>query len=335
MTENTSRRPMRVGIACNIKTNRDSDAQAEFDEPEAVAGLEAALRAGGFETVILEAAEGFPRKLEAERPDIVFNIAEGMYGRGREAQIPAILDYYGIPYTGSDVAALSIALDKALTKRVAESLGLLTPPYAVIKRGGAFPGGLPFPVLIKPNAEGSSKGISDVSVADGPEELRGLLARAAADYGGDLLAEQYIDGREFTVGIIGNGPDARVFEPMEVIFRKLRGPHKVYSYEVKRNFREYISYQSPPELPGDLTTRMKRGALAVYEALGCLDFARFDFRLSVDGAAYFLEANPLPGLDPDYSDFPIMAGLNGMDYGSLVLSVLNAALKRYGRTALP
>jgi D-alanine-D-alanine ligase len=325
---------LRVGIACNLKTDHSSDQEAEFDEPETVSAIAQALREGGYEPVVLEATERFPQKLEAERPDIVFNIAEGRAGRDREAQIPAILEYYGVPFTGSDAATLSIALDKSLTKELAAARGVPTPASFLLRKGdAALPENVRFPILVKPNAEGSSKGISDVSVAADRGELQELTRRELELYGEDLLAEEYIDGREFTVGILGNGPGIRVFTPMEILYRRLRGRYKVYSFEVKRNYRDYIAYQCPPQLPPELCARMMDEARTVYQALGCLDFARIDFRLAPDGTAYFIEANPLPGLAPGYSDYPMLAGFNGVSYGELVRAVLRCALERSGRKA--
>jgi len=309
--------------------DRCSDAQAEFDEPETIEALRAALQSDGYEVIVLEASEDFPRKLEAAKPNIVFNIAEGVSGRGREAQIPAILDYYGVPYTGSDACALSVALDKALTKRVARGCGVDTPEFRVIPAGErTLPDGLPYPVIVKPNAEGSSKGISDASVAGNPGEL---AERCGGDC--DLLAEQYVAGREFTLGMLGNGADLRVFEPMEIIFTKRRGMYDVYSYGVKKNFREYISYKCPPELPAELIARMKHDAAVIYGVLGCRDLCRADFRLSNEGELYFIEANPLPGLAPGYSDFPMLAAYSGVPYGELIRAILHCALKRYGLKA--
>jgi len=320
-----------VAIACNIKTHSSSDSEAEFDEPETVEAISVALKNGGFETIVLDAGDGFPQKLETAMPDIVFNIAEGRSGRSREAQIPAILEYYEVPYTGSDAATLSVSLDKAMTKRIVQSCGIETPAFCVISNGTLeLPCDLPFPALVKPNAEGSSKGVSDDCVAKDIPRLYELVDRLARDCTGDLLVEQYIDGREFTVGIIGNGHGIRVFEPMEIIYRKLRGDYKIYSYEVKQNYRDYISYKCPPDLPSELITKMKRDAETVYETLGCRDFARVDFRLSEDERIFFIEINPLPGLAPDYSDFPMLADYNGINYDNLIRAILNCALKRYG-----
>lgn len=329
-----ARSALRVGLACNRKKDHSSDAEAEFDEPETIDAICRALTAGGYAPAVLDAAEDFPAQLRQMRPDIVFNIAEGRTGRNREAQVPAICEYYGVPFTGSDAATLSIALDKSLTKRLAAGCGAAVPGGAVIPKGSeALPQGLRWPVLVKPNAEGSSKGIPDACVAKDAAALAELVRRDMALYGEDLLAEEYIDGREFTVGVLGNGSDLRVFAPMEIVYRRLRGEFKVYSFEVKRNYREYISYQCPPELPDAVLARMTRDAAAVYRGLGCLDFARVDFRLAPDGTPYFIEANPLPGLAPGYSDFPMLAGFCGMGYDELVCRVLESALRRYGMEA--
>jgi len=321
---------LRVGIACNIKTDHGSDMQAEFDEPETVAAICGALEKEGYVPIVLEATTDFPKKLTAEAPDIVFNIAEGKSGRNREAQIPAILEYYDVPYTGSDAATLSIALDKALTKSIVEDAGVQTPSFFTLKKGfTVLPDEISYPVLVKPNAEGSSKGVSDTCVAKNRDELQTLVENQMTLYDEDLLCEQYIDGREFTVGIIGNGEDAHVFEPMEIIYHKLRGEYKIYSFEVKRNYREYISYKCPPDISAEVSTCMKQYAKKVYDRLGCVDFTRIDFRLSSDGKVYFIEANPLPGLAPGYSDFPMLAGFNGIEYDTIVCRVLKCALKRY------
>ena len=325
---------LRAGIACNIKTDRSSEEQAEFDEPGTIAAIQNALEKAGFETVIIESSESFPEKLKTEKPDIVFNIAEGKTGRNREAQVPAILEYCGIPYTGSDAAALSVSLDKALTKRIVQSCGILTPDFFVIKKGAAdLPGSIDCPVLLKPNAEGSSKGISDTCVASDVSELEELVFGMSRYYSGDLLAEQYIDGREFTVGIIGNGSDIKVFEPMEIIYRKQRGQYKIYSYQIKQNFKEYIAYQCPPQLEEKLKEKMMNDAKTVYETLRCADFARADFRISPDGEIYFIEINPLPGLAPGYSDYIMIAQFNGIEYDALISEIMNHALKRLGMKA--
>ena len=186
----------------------------------------------------------------------------------------------------------------------------------------------PFPVIVKPNAEGSSKGISALSVAAGPDELEQILAEKIEAYKQDMLIEQFIPGREFTVGILGNGADLRVFPPMEIVFNeKAQG---IYSFATKQDFQQYVRYVCPPDLAASGIKELEDTAAAVYHILGCRDFARMDFRLSPEGQLYFIELNPLPGLAPGYSDFPILAAMCGMDYSTLIREILNCALRRYG-----
>lgn len=325
----------KVGIVYNLKKGIQSsvvDLEAEYDNLTTVYAIRKAIRHLGVSAVLLEADESLPAKLKRAKPDIIFNIAEGSGGRAREAQIPAMLEMLHIPYTGSDATTLGVALDKALTKRLLTTYRVPTPDYVVFshKKSPVIPK-LQYPVIVKPNAEGSSKGISDVSIAASEDELRQLLQTNLADYGEDMLVEQYIGGREFTVGVLGNGDDTRVFEPMEIVYKKTtQGDYCVYSYGVKQKYTEYVRYDCPSTISPRIRSNMKKLARTIYDALGCLDFARMDFRVTPEGKIYFIEINPLPGLAPGYSDFPMLAEFNGVPYEELVGSVLKAACARYG-----
>lgn len=333
---NANGKQLRTGIAFNLKKNSAPDrlstlpdAEAEFDDIETIRAIQNVLEASGCVVELFEATEEFPVKLIQSRPDIVFNIAEGSGGRGREAQVPAILEFLNIPFTGSDSTALSVAMDKALTKRIAASYGVNTPKFRIVKPDTPFGDiDIPFPAIVKPNSEGSSKGISDVSIAEDATRLKYILTEKISAYKQDMLVEEYVQGREFTVGVLGNGNALRVFTPMEIVFRDRA--HGIYSYEVKRNFREFVSYECPPNIDGETVKEMENAALAVYHALECRDMARVDFRLSPEGQLHFIEINPLPGLAPDYSDFPMIAAFNGMDYAALIQNILDRALTRYG-----
>ena len=322
-----------VGILYNIKhpgTDEVRDAQAEYDSMDTVLAIRRALESGGYRTVLLEEDRELPQKLAETPVDIVFNIAEGLRGRGREAEAPGLLNLLGIPFTGSDETALGVALDKALSKRLAAALGVPTPAFAVTA-DPADPAldALPLPVIVKPNAEGSSKGIPDACVASDREELHALVRRNLKLYGGEMLAEEYVSGREFTVGILGNGPQTRVFPPMEILFRRdTHGSYRVYSFDVKQNYKQFVDYRCPAELTAEQDARMRDLALSMYRALGCRDFARVDFRMDGAGRMFFIEINPLPGLAPGYSDYPMLAEMCGVPYDELVLSVLRAALER-------
>ena len=324
--------PLRVGIAYNLKKGSPSEAEdmeAEYDSFGTVGAIRDVFEAAGVRTELFEAEPDFVQKIRSSKVDLVFNIAEGTRGRGREAQVPAILSFLGVPFSGSDETTLAVSLDKALTKRYLSTYGVRTPASRLLTSPELprdFP--LRFPVIVKPNAEGSSKGISDLAVARGRPELEKILANDFSLYREPMLAEEYIDGREFTVGVLGNGAAQTVFEPMEI--RSLGGGSLVYSYRVKKNYKESVDYRCPPDLSPALCGAMKKTAARVCEALGCRDFSRVDFRLSEAGKLYFIEVNPLPGLAPGYSDYPMLAEFCGMDYRTLILSVLNSALTRYG-----
>ncbi|MCL1805846.1 MAG: ATP-grasp domain-containing protein [Clostridiales bacterium] len=333
-----------VGIAYNLKKGISAgppDAQAEYDDPDTIQAIKSALESAGCRVELYEAEEDFPAQIAARRPDIVFNVAEGRRGRGREAHVPAILSFLGVPYVGSDEAAMCLALDKALTKRLLSTWGIRTPKFAVFRKGSPLSaddiasvgdclgsGAVGWPVIVKPNEEGSGKGITDVSVVPDATALREAVEEMIRVYEQDALVEEYIPGREFTVGLLGNGAGTKVFAPMEVLFND-KG-RSVYSYEVKRDFKRHVSYACPPDISAGLRAEMEGAARLAYDALGCRDFARADFRLSPGGSLYFIEINPLPGLAPGYSDYPMLAGFCGVGYNSLIEGVLKCALARYG-----
>lgn len=328
-----------IGIIFNAKHGSQSDApdaEAEYDNPATVEAIRKALSAGGYRTVLLEGDASLADQLREHPIDLAFNIAEGLRSRGREAEIPAILNMLGIPFTGSDETTLCVALDKALTKRLLSTYGIRTPAYAVVSEEKDIDTlNLRFPVIVKPDAEGSSKGIPDACVASDAASLREMLLRGLRLYHEPMLAEEYLSGREFTVGILGNGSEARVFPPMEIVFRCDTNEHyRVYSYGVKQAYTKYVDYQCPAKLTPEQDAEIRGMALKAFQALGCRDFARVDFRMSGDGTPYFIEINPLPGLAPGYSDFPMLAEFSGVPYDELVLSVLRAALRRLGKEAV-
>ncbi len=327
----------RVGVTYNLKhaepaAGKAPDDQAEYDSMDTVLAVVAAIRNRGHETVLLEADEDLPQKLLQTKPDIIFNIAEGRGGRAREAQVPALLNLFQIPFTGSDETTLCIALDKALTKRLLSSYHIPTPRYRVYSPGESVrASGLRFPVIVKPNAEGSSKGIADVCIAKDAAELRALVQKNSSLYGGAVLAEEFIPGREFTVGLLGNGETLSVFPPMEIVYHAspIEG-YNVYNYTVKQEYKKFVTYRCPAEIPVEMEGELVRLAKKVFLALGCKDFARIDFRADEAGRIYFIEINPLPGLAPHYSDYPMLAEFCGVSHDDLVFSVLQAGAKRAG-----
>jgi D-alanine-D-alanine ligase len=276
-------------------------------------------------------------RLLADPPEFVFNFAEGQgVGRSREARVPAMLEMLGIPYTGSDPLTLAVTLDKDCAKRLVASAGVAVPhgvvaaPDDELLQRATGNGALAFPLIVKPAWEGSSKGIRARSLVDDQNELEEAVAVQWRDHRQPALVEEYIAGDELTVGVIGN-EDPRIIGIMRVLPRRANGRF-VYSLEVKRDYLRQVDYECPARLPAEATERVEQAARAVYRVLGCRDVARIDFRLR-DGVPYFLEVNPLPGLNPESSDLVILARLAGWSYPQLITSILDAALERTGKSA--
>lgn len=330
-------RQYNVGLAFNLKKGLESeveDIEAELDSIDTVNAIKEAIENLGCKVTLFEADENIIPSLLDNKPDIVFNIAEGLNGRGREAHIPALLSFLGIPFTGSDETTLCIALDKVVTKRLLSTYGINTPAFCLIKNNLEETLNIKYPAIVKPNAEGSSKGISDMAIVNNEEQLKEIISKNYKMYNQPMLVEEYIKGREFTVAIIGNGPDLKVFPPMEIRFKKNEEKYNIYSYNVKKNYKEYIEYICPPIVNNKILNEMVSTAKKVYECLDCKDFSRIDFRVSDKGEIHFIEINPLPGLAPSYSDLPMITEFNGITYPETIKMVLNSALKRYGMNKL-
>ena len=324
-----------VGLTYNVKGNIQSeveDIEAEYDSIETINNLKETLEQLNCKVILLEADRQIFSKLENLKFDIIFNIAEGIYGRGREGQIPAILDFYKIPYTGSDSTTLCVGLDKALTKRLLSTIKVKTPQFQLVDNPFAkIDEYLKYPLIVKPNAQGSSKGIHDFAVAHDLKEAEALVKGNIKTYEEPLLVEEYIEGREFTIGVLGNGSDKRVFHPMEIIYKDKGQVENIYSYNVKKDYKEYIEYICPAVLKKEIEAEMMETAERIYDLMECRDFSRIDFRLSKENEVYFIEINPLPGLAMGYSDYPMLAGFCGVEYKTLIKSILNSTLKRYGK----
>jgi D-alanine-D-alanine ligase len=260
----------------------------------------------------------------------VFNIAEGFKGRSRESQVPALLELLDIPYTGSDPAALSVSLDKALAKRMVRTHGILTPAYLVMHTGKErLPKELSrFPLLVKPVAEGTSKGVTRKSVVNDEGELREKAREMIAKYRQPALVEQYIAGREFTVGLLGERRP-RVLPPMEIVFLDKSDPAPIYSFELKQEWNDLVRYEVPAKLTPRELERLEKAARECFVALGCRDVARIDFRMNAEGHLYFIETNPLPGLAPGWSDLVLIAQAAGIEYRALIGEILAFAIRRY------
>lgn len=323
-----------VGLTFNLKHNgngtalKTGDDEAEFDSPETVSAIKGAIESYGHKVVELEATPELPSILPGAGVDLVFNVAEGFDGRSREAHVPALLDLLGIPYTGSDATTLSLALDKALAKRLVNEAGLNTPPFLLMSSGKErLPKNLTFPVIVKPFAEGSSKGILSRSVVENESELRELVSETANKYKQAVIAESYLPGREFTIALIGE-KRPKALPPLEVIFTDNSRKFPIYSYDTKLPDTKAVTFEVPAKIDMKLQKEIERYAKSVFSILGCRDFARVDFRLDENGKVNFMECNPLPGLTPDFSDFCVIAKAAGISYRSLIGEIMAPAIRR-------
>src|SRR5512138_3708119 len=325
---------LKVGFTFNVKRVTpdpagEQDDEAEYDSPKTLQAIREAIASYGHEVVDLEATQDLPLQLVSTPVDVVFNIAEGYKGRSRESQVPSLLELLDIPYTGSDPAALSVSLDKAVAKRMVRTHGILTPDYVVLNTGKErLPRELGFPLLVKPVAEGTSKGVTKKSIVRSEEELREVAREMIGKYRQAALAEEYITGREFTVGMLGERRP-RVLPPMEIVFLDGSDPTPIYSFEMKQDWNDRIRYDVPAKLAAREVDRLERAGREVFAALGCRDVARIDFRIDDQGRIFFIECNPLPGLTPGWSDLVLIAQAAGIEYRALIGEILSNAIRRY------
>lgn len=330
---------MKIGIAYNLKDEvfplsvLDSEYNEEFDSYKTIEAICNVLEKNGLETVKLGGGLKIVDRLREENINFVFNIAEGYYGRNRESFVPSILETLNIPYSGSDPLTLGLTLDKVMAKKLLQCAKIPTPSYGIVEKIEDIKdieNRLQYPMITKPAWEGSSKGIYNSSKAPDKNELRNNIETLLKKYPKQpLLVEEYISGREITVGVIGNGRP-EVLGLMEIINKNSPGEDFFYSLEVKRNWEELVGYESPPKIPRVLDTQIRRCAIMAFKEFGCRDIARIDFRISEYNEPFVLEINPLPGLSPEYGDLVIMAQKLGMGYEDLVLKILNSAFSRYG-----
>ncbi|HWL95324.1 MAG TPA: D-alanine--D-alanine ligase [Phycisphaerae bacterium] len=299
---------------------------AEFDRPDTIEAIENALRQLGHQTDRIGHFKNLVKRVaNGDRWDMVFNIAEGMHGIGREAQVPALLDAYEIPYTFSDPLVSALTLHKALAKRAVRDAGIPTAEFFVVECEADIERvNLPYPVFAKPNNEGTAKGIDATSKINSPDELAQVCRRLLAEYQQPVLVETFLPGREFTVGIVGTGPAARIVGTTEIILMDRADP-EVYSYKNKEYCEELVKYARPE---GTIVRRAEEISLAAWRVLGCRDGGRVDVRADAKGDVKFLEVNPLAGLHPEHSDLPIICTLHGISYQELIRMIVDSALER-------
>jgi D-alanine-D-alanine ligase len=323
---------MRVGITYDLRdawlrAGYSELETAEFDRVDTIDSIADALTELGYTVDRIGHLQQLATRLVAgDRWDLVFNICEGMHGWGREAQVPALLDAYQIPYCFSDALVCSLTLHKGMTKDVVRAGGVATPDFAVVHDlSGARNVKLPFPLFAKPIAEGTGKGVSSASKVHDAAELQSVCRQLLAEYRQPVLVERFLPGREFTVGILGTARKASALATLEIAL--LPGADaEVYSYRNKENCEELVEYRLLTEQK--LKAKVEALALRAWRVLGCRDGGRIDVRLDEHGNANFIEVNPLAGLHPEHSDLPIMATKIGMDYVSLIGGIMNSAKVR-------
>jgi len=320
---------MKIGLTYDLRSwyldrGYSMEDTAEFDKQDTIDALNAALVNMGFETEPIGNCFQLIDALSAGRRwDLVFNIAEGLYGDGRESVVPAILDQYKIPYVFSGPVIMGISLNKHLTRLIVASAGVpVSPGMMVSDLSDLDKCNLAFPVFIKPVSEGTGKGITEKNLVNSMDDLRQMVGYLLERFNQPALIEEYLPGREFTVGVIGTGDDAVAIGGMEIECRD----NLPYSVEVKENYQTYCKYFP---LTGELEGECKKVALDVWKALGGADAGRVDVKADRNGRICFMEVNPLAGLHPVHSDLPILSNLTGINYQTLIEMIMNSAIKRH------
>lgn len=322
---------MKIGLTYDLRQHYldlgfSLEETAEFDSPATIEGIAGALNRMGHETRRIGGARALASALaEGQRWDLVFNIAEGLRGLGRESLVPCLLEEYGIPYTFSDPMVLALSLHKGMCKRAIRDAGVRTAPFVVVEDvETTLAPDLRFPMFVKPVAEGTGKGISDRAVVHDLRELQQRCAELLARFHQPVLVEEYLPGDEFTVGIVGTGRRARAIGALQVQILQDRSP--VYSYENKAEYEQNVGYVLVTD--AGLAARLQQVALAAWRGLGCRDGGRIDLRMDRDDEVCFIEVNPLAGLNPVDSDLPILCRLVGWSYDDLLDAVVVSARER-------
>ncbi len=319
---------MKVGLTFDLRSwyidrGYSMDETAEFDKQETVDALENSLRLMGHQTEpIGNTFQLIEALASGKKWDIVFNIAEGLYGDGRESVVPAILDQYRIPYVFSGPVIMGISLNKHLAKLVVSAAGVPVSPGMLITQPEDLKKcTLEYPLFVKPVSEGTGKGITEKSLVNTDDDLRAMVNWILNEFNQPALVEEYLPGREFTVGIVGNGDDTRAIGGMEVICAN----NLPYSVEVKENYQNYCSYKPLDE---DIAEECRSVAVNAWKALNAVDAGRIDLKADRKGNICFIEANPLAGLNPVHSDLPILSRMYGIEYQQLMEMIMSAALMR-------
>ncbi|MBU2591394.1 MAG: D-alanine--D-alanine ligase [Nitrospinota bacterium] len=321
---------MKIGLTYDLRSDYlkegySLEETAEFDKEGTIEALEEAIQSAGYKTERIGNAKALMKLLlEGKRWDMVLNIAEGLYGDGRESLIPALLDSYKIPYVFSGPVTLGISLNKAFAKQIVRDSGVNTPPFHVVAELADIEKvNLQYPLFAKPISEGTGKGIDSDSKINSPEELGRVCINLLRKFNQPVLVEEYLPGREFTVGVLGTGEEAWVPGAIEVVCKEDK--ENIYSYENKEKYDLLVDYIA---IKGEMLEEAAKVALGAWKALNCLDGGRVDVRIDRNGQMSFIEVNPLAGLNPISSDLPILGRLNGTSYKEIISEILKSAVKR-------
>ncbi|MGP8154350.1 MAG: D-alanine--D-alanine ligase [Smithella sp.] len=322
---------LKIGITYDLrddylKEGYSLEETAEFDLPDTIEAIEKVILDNGFQADRIGHIKALTRRLVAgDRWDLVFNIAEGMHGFGREAQVPALLEAYNIPYTFSDPLGHAISLQKGTTKHILRDLKIPTPDFVVVNcEDDMDKVDLTFPLFAKPIAEGTGKGITARSKITNREEMNKVCKNLLQTFKQPVLIETYLPGREFTVGILGTGKDARALGTMEIILRP-DAEKNAYSYENKEHYERLVQYVLAND---DEARQAMEISLMAWRGLDLKDAGRIDLRSDAHGVPHFMEVNSLAGLNPVRSDLPILCSKIGMSYHELISTIIDSSLKR-------
>lgn len=321
---------MNIGLAYDLRKDYLEDGYtmeetAEFDKESTIEGIEQAIQKAGHSTQRIGNSKALMKQLlGGQRWDMVFNITEGLYGGGRESLVPAMLDSFKIPYVFSGPVTMGVSLNKAFAKQIIRDSNINTPNFFVVSKVEDVEWvNLEYPLFAKPISEGTGKGISSKSKVNSEQELLAVCTQLLEKFNQPVLVEEFLPGREFTVGVLGTGSEAYVPGAMEIVC--INSKNNIYSYENKENYEDVVDYVP---LDGDILKECQELALSVWKALNCFDGGRVDMKIDKHGKMSFIEVNPLAGLNPVSSDFPILCRLNGIEYQEIIDTILKSAIKR-------
>ena len=327
---------MKVALVLNTRKD-ESEFEVEYDPPHTIELIQHGIESAGHDYIFIEADENILETLKQVKPDLVFNRAEGVRGESRESHIPAILEMLGIPYVGANVLSTAVCLNKGWTKKFLSFHNIVTPQFHIlsnVKQVNKID--IKYPVILKPNEEGSSVGINEDNVVFDKKQFVKKLGSMLQEYKQPILVEQFIQGREFTVGVLDClGPKPEVFSILEIDFSKFPSDvGGVYGQRAKTIYEELDHYICPAKIRKDLKRKIEKNSIAICELLEIPDFARIDYRMDVNEELYFLEINPLPGMDfdldnKDISFYPYMAMKSGLTYDQLIEKLIDSAAHRY------